>query len=90
MRIIASGLRFPEGPVWTSDGSLLLVEIERKTLTRVCPDGRVEVVAQMDGGPNGAAVGPDGRTSRSPAPAGVPDATSPPQPRPGFQPTLRR
>ena len=61
MRIIASGLRFPEGPVWTSDGSVLLVEIERKTLTRVCPDGRVEVVAQMDGGPNGAAVGPDGR-----------------------------
>ena len=61
MRIIASGLRFPEGPVWTSDGSVLLVEIERKTLTRVCPDGRVEVVAQMDGGPNGAAVGPDGQ-----------------------------
>jgi gluconolactonase len=61
MRIIASGLRFPEGPVWTSDGSVLLVEIERKTLTRVWPDGRVEVVAQMDGGPNGAAVGPDGR-----------------------------
>lgn len=61
MRIIASGLRFPEGPVWISDGSVLLVEIERKTLTRVCPDGRIEIVAQMDGGPNGAAVGPDGR-----------------------------
>lgn len=61
MRIIASGLRFPEGPVWTSDGSVLLVEIERRTLTRVRPDGRIEVVAQMDGGPNGAAVGPDGR-----------------------------
>jgi hypothetical protein len=24
---------------------VLLVEIERKTLTRVCPDGRVELVA---------------------------------------------
>lgn len=58
MRILASGLRFPEGPVWTSDGSVLLVEIERKTLTRVCPDGRIEIVAPMDGGPNGAAVGP--------------------------------
>ena len=61
MRVIASGLRFPEAPSCTSDGSVLLVEIERKTLTRVCPDGRVEVVAQMEGGPNGAAVGPDGR-----------------------------
>jgi gluconolactonase len=61
MRIIASGLRFPEGPIAMADGSVLLVEIERKTLTRVCPDGRLEVVATMDGAPNGAAVGPDGR-----------------------------
>lgn len=43
------------------DGSVLLVEIERQTLSRVHPDGRVEVVAQIPGGPNGAALGPDGR-----------------------------
>jgi gluconolactonase len=61
MRIIASGLRFPEGPVAMSDGSVLVVEIERGTLTRVVPDGRLEVVADLGGGPNGAAVGPDGR-----------------------------
>jgi gluconolactonase len=61
MRIVATGLQCPEGPVALSDGSILLVEIARQTLSRVTPDGRVEVVADMPGGPNGAAVGPDGR-----------------------------
>ena len=60
-RQIASGLRFPEGPVAMPDGSVILVEIERKTLSRVTADGRVHVVAQLGGGPNGAAMGPDGR-----------------------------
>jgi len=58
---IASGLRFPEGPVAMPDGSVVLVEIERKTLSRVTPDGRVHVVANLGGGPNGAALGPGGR-----------------------------
>ena len=61
MRLVAEGLRFPEGPVAMSDGSVLLVEIERRTLSRVLPDGTVEVVAECGGGPNGAALGPDGR-----------------------------
>ena len=61
MRIIATGLQLPEGPIGMPDGSVLLVEIARETLTRVTPDGRVEVVASIPGGPNGAAVGPDGR-----------------------------
>lgn len=61
MRIVAEGLRFPEGPVAMPDGSVLLVEIERQTLSRVTPAGRVEVVAEVPGGPNGAAIGPDGR-----------------------------
>ena len=39
---------------------MLLVEIARGTLSRVRPDGRVEVVADLGGGPNGAAIGPDG------------------------------
>lgn len=42
------------------DGDVLVVEIERGTLTRVAPDGRLTVVATLGGGPNGAAVGPDG------------------------------
>lgn len=57
---MASGLVFPEGPIAMDDGSVLLVEIARGTLTRVTPDGRVEVVAETGGGPNGAALGPDG------------------------------
>ena len=55
---LASGLRFPEGPVAMPDGSVILVEIERRTLSRVLPDGRVRVVAPLGGGPNGAAMGP--------------------------------
>src|SRR5512141_1726186 len=57
---ITTGLRFPEGPVAQDDGSVLVVEIARGTLTRVGADGSVEVVADCGGGPNGAAVGPDG------------------------------
>ena len=57
---VTDGLRFPEGPVAMADGSVLCVEIRRGTLTRVTPDGRKETVAQLGGGPNGAAIGPDG------------------------------
>ena len=60
MRTIATGLRFPEGPIAMPDGTVVLVEIERGTLTRVTPDGKIEVIAQIGGGPNGAAIGPDG------------------------------
>ena len=42
-------------------GEVLLVEIERGTLSRVTADRSVEVVAELGGGPNGAAIGPDGR-----------------------------
>ena len=59
-REVASGLRFPEGPIALPDGDLLVVEIARGTLSRVRPDGRVQVVAETGGGPNGAAIGPDG------------------------------
>jgi sugar lactone lactonase YvrE len=39
IREIASGLQFPEGPIAMDDGSVLLVEIARGTLTRVTPEG---------------------------------------------------
>jgi gluconolactonase len=54
---IASGLRFPEGPVAMPDGSIILVEIERRALSRVTPDGKIRVIAHLGGGPNGAALG---------------------------------
>ena len=40
IREIAAGLQFPEGPVALDDGSVLLVEIARGTLSRVTMDGR--------------------------------------------------
>src|SRR3546814_3735100 len=58
--VVATGLRFPEGPVPMPDGSVLLVEIARGTLTRVSTDGSLSVVAELGGGPNGLAIGPDG------------------------------
>jgi len=58
--VITEGLQFPEGPVALSDGSVLVVEIQRGTLTRVAEDGTQSIVAELGGGPNGAALGPDG------------------------------
>jgi gluconolactonase len=61
VEIMATGLRFPEGPIAMADGSIVLVEIARQTLSRVAPDGTVDVIAHLGGGPNGAALGPDGK-----------------------------
>jgi gluconolactonase len=58
--LIAEHLALPEGPVALADGSVVLVEIEAGLLSRVFPDGRKAVVADLGGGPNGAARGPDG------------------------------
>lgn len=60
LETVATGLQFPEGPIAMPDGSVLVVEIARGTLSRVRPDGSIEVVAACGGGPNGAAIGPDG------------------------------
>lgn len=61
MRILAEGLRFPEGPVAMPDGSIILTEIEAGRITRVAPDGQKQVIATPGGGPNGLAIGPDGK-----------------------------
>ena len=58
---VADGLRFPEGPVAMPDGSVILVEIAEGRITRVRPDGGKEVIATPGGGPNGLAIGPDGK-----------------------------
>ena len=57
---VANGLRFPEGPIAMPDGSVVLVEMFGQRLTRVRPDGTTETIAEVPGGPNGAAIGPDG------------------------------
>lgn len=57
--LVVDGLQFPEGPVVMPDGSVIIVEIRRGTITR-CWKGKTEVIATPGGGPNGAALGPDG------------------------------
>lgn len=58
--VIAEGLVFPEGPVVMPDGSVILVELLAGKVTRVWGGGKTETVAVTGGGPNGAAMGPDG------------------------------
>ena len=66
VRLLADGLAFPEGPIAMPDGSVVLVEIDAGLLVRIGPegadgaDGAKEVIAETGGGPNGAAIGPDG------------------------------
>jgi gluconolactonase len=60
VRILATGLGFPEGPVAMPDGSVILTEIRNNRCSRVAPDGKVTQFSANGGGPNGLAVGPDG------------------------------
>jgi len=57
---ITDQLMFPEGPLPLPDGSCLVVEVQRGTVSRVTPEGEIQVVGEMGGGPNGMATGPDG------------------------------
>lgn len=59
MEVVAEGLAFPEGPVVMADGSVIVVEIAGARISR-CWNGRKEVICEIGGGPNGAAIGPDG------------------------------
>ena len=63
---VASGLQYPEGPVWLPDGTLLAVDVKAGTLVRFksCPQNPDKYIAaapvNLGGSPNGAALGPDG------------------------------
>src|SRR5256885_1806426 len=56
LRRVATGLRFPEGPVWMNDGSVIVVEIKSGTLAKVAPDGTVSEVAKTGGRPDGSSI----------------------------------
>ena len=58
--VLVEGLAFPEGPTLLPNGDLLVVEIQGGRLTRVTSGGTKSTVAELGGGPNGAAIGPDG------------------------------
>src|SRR3981189_978575 len=60
VRILATGLGFPEGPVVMPDGSVILTEIRNNRCSRVTSDGQVSLFSATRGGPEGLAVGPDG------------------------------
>lgn len=59
--LVTDGLCFPEAPVVMADGSVIVTEIEAGRITRCLPDGSKQVVATTGGGPNGLAIGPDGK-----------------------------
>ena len=58
--IITDELNFPEGAIYLNDDTVLLVEIASGTLTKVFMNGKKEILCELGGGPNGAAIGPDG------------------------------
>jgi gluconolactonase len=58
---VTSGLIVAEGPLALDDGSVLLVEVLAGRITSVSADGEQRVIAEPGGGPNGLALGPDGR-----------------------------
>ena len=60
VKVLAEGLGSPEGPIARPGGSVIFVETFVGRLTSVDPDGHLAVVAEVQGGPNGAAAGPDG------------------------------
>ncbi len=59
-RVVTTGLAFPEGPLELPGGDILVTEIRTGTLARVKADGTKSTFATTGGGPNGAALGPDG------------------------------
>ncbi|WP_433502675.1 SMP-30/gluconolactonase/LRE family protein [Pseudonocardia halophobica] len=84
MRTLAAGIGFTEGPLWTTDGRLLVVAMSRGLVVEIDLDGGVLASIEVGGGPNGLAQGHSGaiwvaqngaalRPSRSarPTPAGL-------------------
>jgi gluconolactonase len=59
-RIVAEGLRFPEGPSYLGDGAVAVVEMQGEAVTRVDRDGTRTVLGDCGGGPNGSAPGGQG------------------------------
>jgi gluconolactonase len=53
--VLATGLGFPEGPVFADDDSVLVVDMDGGRVVRV-KDGAVSVVATPGAGPNGLAL----------------------------------
>ncbi len=61
LQVLCGGLGYPEGPVAMPDGTLLITDIKNQSVTRIGVDGSVEAATPVPGGPNGGAIGPDGK-----------------------------
>ncbi len=57
--VVASGIGFCEGPVWTREGRLVVTSIDHGCLYEITK-GQAKVLANTGGGPNGLAEGADG------------------------------
>ena len=57
--VLATGLQFPEGPVWLGRERIAFTEIRGQRVS-LFEHGRVRLVAITGGGANGATLGPDG------------------------------
>src|SRR3984893_15968808 len=60
VKILPSGLGFPDGPGWMPDGSVVLRGVSGKKGSRRAPYGSKTEIGKAGGGPNGVATGPDG------------------------------
>ena len=58
-RVVATGLGFTEGPVWTNSGHLLVTSVSHGVIYRVSTEAS-QVHANTGGGPNGMAEAADG------------------------------
>lgn len=59
-RVVATGVGFCEGPVWTQDGRLVFVSIDHGTIYKAEDGGRAATVATPGGGCNGLTEGAAG------------------------------
>lgn len=58
-RVVATGVGFSEGPVWTQDGRLLVTSISHSAVYEIAATGP-RVLAETGGGPNGMTEGGGG------------------------------
>lgn len=58
---LVAGIGFTEGPLWTSDGRLLVTSLSRRCVYELTVDGDVRTVASLDASPSGLAEDGAGR-----------------------------
>ncbi len=52
--LVATGFKFPEGPVFDRKGNLFAVDVHTGNISKISPEGQVKIFINTGGGPNGA------------------------------------